>query len=76
MRFINIQQKAAQKAKTMPFAGLGFDMDAVQAVSQNMTTTIHCHAGNERIALPTPDFAQQPSGYSLLVTLGREIRGR
>lgn len=76
MRFVNTQKSAATKAKTMPFAGLGFDTDAVHNVAQIMTVTIHNHAGNESIALPTPDAVQQPSGYSLLVTLSREIRGR
>ena len=76
MRFMNIQQTAANKAKPMPFDGLGFALDAVQTMAQTMTLTIHHHAGSERVALPTPDFVQQPSGYSLLVTLGCEIRGR
>lgn len=75
MRNFNNQQSAAHKAKAMPFSGLGFAVDAVRAVAQTMTVA-HNRAGSEMSWAPMPDDVAQPSGYSLLVALGREIRGR
>ncbi|MGL1863130.1 MAG: hypothetical protein OCC46_11465 [Pseudodesulfovibrio sp.] len=76
MRFFRNHTSAATTAKAMPFGGLGFAMESVQAVAQVMTLVPHCREDNTGVTLPTPDFVSQPSGYSLLVTLGREIRGR
>lgn len=76
MRFLNTLQSAVSEAKSIPFAGLGFATETVQAAAQAMTLTSHNHAGSESVILSVPDFVEQPSGYSLLVTLSREIRGR
>ena len=76
MRIFNNHTSAATTAKSMPFNGLGFAMDSVQAVAQVMIPVTHRRDEHLGVTLPTPDFVAQPSGYSLLVTLGREIRGR
>jgi len=76
MDFPTNQTSAAHKAKTMPFEGLGFAMDTVQAVAQTMTLSPLRRNDYSGVTLPMPDFVAQPSGYSLLVALGREIRGR
>jgi len=75
MRDFNNQKMAANKANSMPFTGLGFVMEAVQAVAQTVTVAYH-RTGDERTGTAMPNFVAQPSGYSLLVTQGREIRGR
>jgi len=76
MRFFNNQTSAAIKAQNLPFAGLGFDTDTVQAAAQEMTPVAYSHPGDLLAFLPAPAFVSQPSGYDLLVSLGREIRGR
>jgi len=75
MCIYNNQKSAAPKASSMPFSGLGFVMDAVRTVTQTMTVAHH-RAGDECSWVPMPDIVTQLSGYSLLVALGREIRGR
>jgi hypothetical protein len=75
MRFHN-HHKSAARIETVPFQGLGFAMGDVQVVAQTMkpirTVLVH-----NRSFLPViPTIVAQPSGYSLLVALGREIRGR
>ncbi len=75
MRFFKNHSSAASATSQTPFGGLGFAMDSVQAVAQEMTLTPHRESGSD-VTLPTPDYAVQPSGYELLVTLGCEIRGR
>lgn len=59
----------------MPFAGLGFDMETVSFAADAMSVT------RQVVAVPATvssgaEMVAQPSGYSLLVSLGREIRGR
>lgn len=76
MRIFNNHTSAATKANTLPFNGLGFAMDSVQATAQTMTLIPHSHIDCSGVTLPAPDDTAQPSGYSLLVALGREIRGR
>ncbi|NDV18489.1 hypothetical protein GO013_03530 [Pseudodesulfovibrio sp. JC047] len=76
MRFSHNTSSAAKPTPPMPFAGLGFGMDAVQTAAQEMILTPHCHPDSSGTHLPTPDTVVQPNGYELLVTLGREIRGR
>lgn len=75
MRKIN-NHNAAAPASPKPFAGLGFAMETVQVVAQEMSA-IYTHCEFECGSfLSMPETVVQPSGYSLLVTLGREIRGR
>ena len=76
MRIFNNQTTAANVTAPLPFSGLGFATDSVQEAAQGMVLIPHCHSGSSGIALPAPDPVAQPSGYMLLVTLGREIRGR
>ena len=75
MRFSNNRKSAAHEAMTMPFAGLGFATEAVRAVAQTVSVT-YDRTGSEWIWIRRQDTVAQPSGYSLLVALGREIRGR
>jgi len=76
MRLINHHSSAATAAAPMPFDGLGFAVDSVRAAAQEMTLTPHCHRDSSGFFLPAPARVMQPSGYELLVSLGREIRGR
>ncbi|CCH49730.1 conserved protein of unknown function [Pseudodesulfovibrio piezophilus C1TLV30] len=76
MRFSSTQGSAADMAEMMPFSGLGLSMNAVQATAQEMTPHIHSHWGCDDVLLPVMDSLVQLSGYSLLVALSREIRGR
>lgn len=71
----NILKTAVPKSQTLPFAGLGFDTGAVQTMAQTMAPN-YCSFGSVEPSLPVLDSVSQPSGYKLLVTLGREIRGR
>lgn len=75
MRFFKHQTSAAM-TKIIPFQGLGFDMDTVQIAAQMMTPTYDGPAVDAGVSMPAVDCVAQPSGYSLLVTLSREIRGR
>ncbi len=69
-------QTSAAMNKTIPFAGLGFDVDTVQIAAQMMTPRYSSRAVDTGVSMPVLDYVAQPSGYSLLVALGREIRGR
>lgn len=76
MRFLHNHHKtAATVNQNLPFAGLGFDTDTVQTAAQVMVTR-YCSCSSTEPCLSSLDFVPQPSGYKLLVTLGREIRGR
>lgn len=75
MRNDNIN-KSVVADQSLPFAGLGIAMDAVQAVAQTMTIVRNHQTRCEDVGMYVPDPVVQPSGYSLLVALGREIRGR
>jgi len=76
MRFSHNNQKtAATGNQTLPFTGLGFDTDTVQATAQTMVPRF-CPHSSAAPCLSSLDFVPQPSGYKLLVALGREIRGR
>ncbi|MBC17784.1 conserved protein of unknown function [Pseudodesulfovibrio profundus] len=75
MRTNNNLKSAAQTPSTIPFAGLGMSMKAVRTAAQAMTALFNSIV-HEPVCKPVPDTVTQPSGYSLLVTLGREIRGR
>lgn len=66
----------AAPAQPMPFDGLGFAMDTVRKAARVMTLRPHRHTGGADVVPANPVFVPQPSGYLLLVTLGREIRGR
>jgi hypothetical protein len=73
----SINQKAAAEMATIhPFAGLGFAMDGVRKAARAMAPMRHRPRGDAGPSLPFPTLVAQPSGYSLLVTLCREIRGR
>ncbi len=73
----NINQlSAADAAVPMPFAGLGFQAQEVSAAAQVMTLIPHCHGGSSGVPASAPEAVRRPGGYELLVTLGREIRGR
>jgi len=76
MSFSNNQKTAATGNQSLPFTGLGFDTGTVQTAAQAMIPR-HCSSRSvETCLLSCLDFVPQPSGYKLLVTLGREIRGR
>ncbi|ADU61189.1 MAG: hypothetical protein KUA35_00975 [Pseudodesulfovibrio sp.] len=70
------QTAAAKTATPHPFAGLGFAMDGVREAARGMAPVRHRQSGDAGPSLPFPALVAQPSGYSLLVTLCREIRGR
>jgi hypothetical protein len=70
------QTAAAETATPHPFGGLGFALDGVREAALAMTPKRHDRVRDAGPALPFPSHVAQPSGYSLLVTLGREIRGR
>ena len=76
MRIVKNHLSAAPAASPMPFTGMGFAVEEVLAAAQGMTLIPHCHGGSPGVALPVPRPAGQPTGYKLLVALGREIRGR
>lgn len=76
MRIVNNHLSAATAATPLPFAGLGFAVDEVLTAAQAMTLIPHCHGGSTGVCLPASKPAGQPTGYKLLVALGREIRGR
>ena len=59
-----------------PFAGLGFAMDSVRTAAQGMTLIPHSHGDCPGERPAATDAGKRPAGYRLLVTLGREIRGR
>ena len=63
-------------AETMPFAGLGLPMESVRAAAREMHPVILGHTEDSRVDPPVPAWLRQSGGYSLLVALGREIRGR
>jgi len=76
MRFLHKHNKtAAIVDQILPFGGLGFETDAIRTAAQAMVPHC-CYLSNAEQCLSIPDFTLQPSGYKLLVTLGREIRGR
>ena len=76
MRMFNNHLSAASTTAPGPFEGLGFAVDEVLAAAQTMTLVPHCHSGSSGVILSAPKPTVQPSGYKLLVALGREIRGR
>ncbi len=67
---------AVPRLQATPFAGLGFAMDDVEVVAQTMTPVRAVLATVRQVIPATVRDVTQPSGYSLLVALGREIRGR
>lgn len=74
MRKFNKHTNAASMA-VLPFGGLGFDMETVSLAAKAMTVTRL--TGIASVSMPSVvEMVAQPSGYSLLVALGREIRGR
>jgi hypothetical protein len=76
MNFSHNNQKTAETdSQTLPFTGLGFETDTVQTMAQTMTPCFCPHSSTVP-CLSDLDSVPQPSGYKLLVTLGREIRGR
>ncbi|BCS89740.1 hypothetical protein [Pseudodesulfovibrio sediminis] len=77
MRFFNNQTATAPEAQDIPFAGLGFGTDMVQVAAQGMTPSSTRQRGDCGISfLPASSHVPQLCGYDLLVSLGREIRGR
>ena len=76
MRNVTNQHTAATMPEQMPFAGLGFAMDSVRTAAQGMSLIPHDHGGRPERCPAAPDAWTRPAGYRLLVTLGREIRGR
>ncbi len=76
MRLFTKHSAAAKALDTMPFTGLGFGADDVRAAAEMMVPAPpRCHRDSSGAVLPAVPAAQ-PSGYELLVSLGREIRGR
>ena len=76
MRLFTNHSAAADAKNPMPFGGLGFDADGVQTAARMMfPTKPRCHPDSSGTVLPAPERTQ-PTGYELLVSLGREIRGR
>jgi hypothetical protein len=72
-----INQKTAASVETpLPFEGLGLAMDGIREAALGMAPVRHRHPGELGIPMPIPAPVVQPSGYSLLVALCREIRGR
>ena len=77
MRNFTNHSAAATATETMPFGGLGFDADDIRAAARFMAPAPpRCHCDSSGAIPPVPDAIMQPSGYELLVSLGREIRGR
>ncbi|WP_316897629.1 hypothetical protein [Pseudodesulfovibrio indicus] len=73
---LNTNLMSASTQTTMPFAGLGFAMAEVREAARSMTPVPHCHGGSPDVVAAAFGPAVQVGGYKLLVTLGREIRGR
>jgi len=73
---LNTNLLPAPAQATTPFAGLGFAMVEVRQAARSMTPVPHCHCGSPVIVAAAFGPAVQVGGYKLLVTLGREIRGR
>lgn len=74
MRKFNKHTNAASMT-AQPFGGLGFAMETVSLAAEAMTVTRL--TGIVSMSMPSVvEVVAQPSGYSLLVALGREIRGR
>ncbi|MFH1913169.1 MAG: hypothetical protein ABIK45_02700 [Pseudomonadota bacterium] len=69
------QTAAARAAALQPFAGLGFDVAGVCSAARAMILR-RPRVDMDRQTPPMPYAVARPSGYSLLVTLCREIRGR
>lgn len=60
----------------MPFDGLGLSMESVRAAAREMKPVIRRNTDDTGVTLPAPVQLRQSGGYSLLVALSREIRGR
>lgn len=74
MRILKTHNMAASMTP-LPFDGLGFAMETVSCAAEGMHIT-HL-TGMALVLVPSGvETVVQPSGYSLLVALGREIRGR
>ncbi|WP_285905843.1 hypothetical protein [Pseudodesulfovibrio pelocollis] len=69
------QTAAARAAALQPFVGLGFDMTGVCSAARAMVLR-RPGMDMDRQTPPMPSAVARPSGYTLLVTLCREIRGR
>lgn len=67
---------ATATARNLPFAGIGFALDDVRRAASSMTLCQPEAPAKEPMPLHAPHRPWQASGYELLVTLGREIRGR
>lgn len=67
--------KTAASVSPLPFDGLGMDMESVSLAAEAMTVT-HLTGIAWTVDSRVGESFAQPSGYSLLVALGREIRGR
>ncbi|WP_319469696.1 hypothetical protein [uncultured Pseudodesulfovibrio sp.] len=76
MRQFNNQSSAVSTAPARPFSGLGFAMESVSAAAQEMTVVYFRQDDGGDVFSVMPTLVAQPSGYLLLVALGREIRGR
>lgn len=75
MRLFKNQPAVATESEPLPFGGLGFSCDAVRSAAMFMVPVRSPQDISEPI-MPEPNIPCQPSGYQLLVTLCREIRGR
>lgn len=76
MRIPNNHKSARTESRTLPFAGLGFDMKRARTAAQVMTIFHYSYSVEVDVILPLAGYSVRPSGYDLLVALGREIRGR
>ncbi len=76
MRKFNNHSSTVSTAPVLPFSGLGFAMEPASAAAQEMTAVYFRHDDEGDVFSAMPELVVQPSGYLLLVALGREIRGR
>lgn len=67
---------ASAKGRIRAFEGLGFDLDPVRTTASCMTVRPARLKSPQPARIPVCEIVPQPSGYGLLVALGREIRGR
>ncbi len=67
---------AVDGSGAMPFSGLGHDLEQTAVKAKGMTLVpLHSDAAGINHAFDYP-FVPRFSGYDLLTSLGREIRGR
>ncbi|MBI9111365.1 hypothetical protein [Maridesulfovibrio ferrireducens] len=79
MKILNGSNKSIEvMAFQLPFNGLGISLETCAAAAEEMSI---CYSSYSSLPPVFGDIADSPvfaglSGYDLLLTLGREIRGR